>query len=99
MTASVVHVTNLTPGSDNASRAYGQEHDLNHLMAASTVHATNLTPGSERNPSRRRRGGVGADHLGLAQESKTCARHDGINHGLHVGLRVYRVRPGGGLYS
>jgi hypothetical protein len=35
--------TNLTPGSDMPSRAYGP-------MAASPVHVTNLTPGSERGP-------------------------------------------------
>jgi hypothetical protein len=39
MTAGMVRVTNLTPpGSDDASRAYAQQHQL---MSASMVHVTN----------------------------------------------------------
>jgi hypothetical protein len=48
MTASMGHVTNLTPGSDNDSGAYGQKHQS---MTAGTVRETNLTPGSECNPT------------------------------------------------
>jgi hypothetical protein len=45
MTASTVHVTNLTPpGSYNPSRAYGRRHQV---MTAGMVHVTNLTPGSD----------------------------------------------------
>jgi hypothetical protein len=55
MTASMVHVTNLTPGSDNPSRAHGQKYQwmtasMVHVTA-SMVHVTNLTPWSD-NPSR-----------------------------------------------
>jgi hypothetical protein len=50
MTASMVHVTNLTPGSEcNPSMAYGQTH---RSMTAGMVQVTNLTPGSECNPTR-----------------------------------------------
>jgi hypothetical protein len=41
---SMVRVTNLTPVSDNPSKACGKKHQL---MTASMVHVINLTPGSE----------------------------------------------------
>jgi hypothetical protein len=47
----MVRVTNLTPGSDNPSRAYGQKHQLMTAsmvhVTAGMVHVTNLTPGSD----------------------------------------------------
>jgi hypothetical protein len=54
MTASMVHVTNLTsPGSEYIpSRAYGKKQ--HQVMTASIFHVTNLTPGSECNPTQRR---------------------------------------------
>jgi hypothetical protein len=59
MTASMFHVTNLTPGSEcNPSRAYGQT--THQLMIASMVHVTNrVTPGSECDPGRGQRRALG----------------------------------------
>jgi hypothetical protein len=48
MTASMLHVTKLTPGSDNPSRAYGNKH---RLVTASTVSVTNLTPPGSDDPT------------------------------------------------
>jgi hypothetical protein len=48
MTASMLHVTNLTPGSDNPSRAYGNKH---RLVTVSTVSVTNLTPPGSDDPT------------------------------------------------
>jgi CRP-like cAMP-binding protein len=49
MTASVVHVTNRAPGSDNPSMTYSKNHQV---MTAGVVHVLNLRPPrSECNPS------------------------------------------------
>jgi hypothetical protein len=51
VTASMVHVTNLTPGGDNPSRVYGSKHGS--VDDSRMVRVTNLTPpGSECNPTR-----------------------------------------------
>jgi hypothetical protein len=47
MTARMFLITNLTPGSDNLSRAYGKKY---RLMTAGVVHVTKLTPGSGVQP-------------------------------------------------
>jgi hypothetical protein len=47
MTAIMVHVSNLTPGSDN--------HNTVQLMTASMVNVNNLTPPGSDNPRSRRR--------------------------------------------
>jgi hypothetical protein len=91
----MVHVTNLTPGSGNPSRAYGQ-------MTAGVVHVTNLTPESACNPTLREQ----AKTTGGGHRKGRAARF-GYRHGVGAvgerevegaaqAVRDARARGGGG---